>query len=69
MTLPSLQDQIVEAELHALALHNFVDEFAGSRKRPEHEVTRKRERAVVADAVVATLRGLAGTAEPQGRLL
>lgn len=63
----SLADQIKEAELHALALDDFVERFSGDRKR-ENDVVRKREKARVAWAIVDTLKRLAST-NSQGVLL
>ena len=55
---PSLKDQILAAELWALGLKDWLERFAGGRRRPEHEVVVKRRHHAAAIAVVATLRGL-----------
>ena len=55
---PSLDDQILAAELWALGLKDWLERFAGGRKRSADEIDGKRRQYGVAQAVVATLRAL-----------
>ncbi len=53
---PSINDQILAAELWVLGLRDWVERHETSRKRTEEEIARKRHQLALAGAVVETLR-------------
>ncbi len=60
---PSIDDQLLAAELWEQGLRDWVERHGSSRsRRPVEEIARKRHQLVTAGAVVETLRSLRTTA-------